>query len=85
MLKWWRKRKQKEKDMQHYSQENMDKLIAEHRLVAASIAHLRNSGQYAKQQRNHGGQSVDAAIASMSARKVELEAYIDVLHEFLNG
>lgn len=69
--------------MQHFSHEYVEKLIAEHRMVSATAALVKN--EYAKRSREHGTQAVDAALAKMLARKVELEGYIDVLQEYLNG
>lgn len=69
--------------MEHFSQENVEKLVAEHRLVCAAIALIKN--EYAKRCREHNIASVDTALANMASRKVELEGYIDVLNEYLNG
>lgn len=69
--------------MEHFSHEYVEKLIAEHRMICATIALVKN--EYAKRCREHNVASVDTALANMSARKVELEGYIDVLQEYLNG
>jgi hypothetical protein len=84
MLKWWRKPKPKEKHMNHFSQEYLEKLVAEHKLVSASLAQLKTVN-YQRHSRVHGNAPVDLAIGNMAARKVELEAYIDSLSEYLNG
>lgn len=84
MLKWWRKPKPKEKHMNHFSQEYLEKLVAEHKLVSASHAQLKMNN-YQRQTRQHGHAPVDAALGIMAARKVELEAYIDTLSEYLSG
>jgi hypothetical protein len=84
MILWWRKPKPKEKHMQHFSHEYLEKLVAEHKLVSASIARLKGT-DYSRQQRIHGGVAVDSALATMFSKRVELEAYIDTLTEYLNG
>ena len=84
MLKWWRKPKHKENHMNHFSQEYLEKLVAEHKLVSASLVQLKTLN-YQRHSRVHGNVSVDTAISNMAARKVELEAYIDTLQEYLNG
>jgi hypothetical protein len=84
MLKWWRKPKPKEKHMNHFSQEYLEKLIAEHKLVSASIARLRGE-DFNRHSRNHGAAAVSMALSTMTSRKVELEAYIDTLADYLNG
>jgi len=68
--------------MQHFSHEYLDKLIAEHRLVSATIGKLSSNTVYA---RNHGAAVVSLAMDDLRKKKVELEATIDVLSEYLNG
>jgi hypothetical protein len=80
---WFKKEPIKEKHMQHFSQEYVETLIAEHRMVSAAVALIKN--EYPKRTREHGALAVDAALGKMYARKVELEGYIDVLQEYLNG
>lgn len=88
LLQWWlRKPLPKEKHMNHFSQEFLDKLIAEHRLVSASILQLTSNhadGGYARYARAHGPDAVDQAKKNLYVRKVELEAQIDVLRDYLN-
>jgi hypothetical protein len=67
--------------MQHFSHEYLDKLIAEHRLVSATILKLTNTPMYA---RNHGS-IVGEAVADLRVKKIQLEGMIDVLQEYLNG
>lgn len=74
----------KDNYMQHFSQEYLDKLIAEHKLVSASIGRLQGV-DYSRQTRSHGVMRVDNTLAAMATRKIELEAYIDTLNEHLNG
>lgn len=73
--------------MNHFSQEFLDKLIAEHRLVSAAILQLSsnhaNSG-YTQYARSHGPDAVDQARKNLYTKKVELEAQIDVLRDYLN-
>lgn len=70
--------------MTHFSQEYLDKLIAEHKLVSVSFQQLKTT-HLTRQTRQHGSQAVDMALANLAAKKVELEAFIDTLNEYLNG
>ena len=70
--------------MQHFSQEYLEKLIAEHKLVSASYAQLKTI-HFKRQIQTHGMLAVEEALSKLATRKVELEAYIDTLTEFLNG
>lgn len=84
-IKNWFKKPTKEKHMQHFSHEYLEKLIAEHRLVTASIMELSNPLGASKMSKKHNIKAVDAAFNNLQARKVELEVMIDVLSEYLNG
>lgn len=88
LLQWWLcKPPVKENHMNHFSQEFLDKLIAEHRLVSASILHLTGgtpNSAYTRFARAHGPDAVDQARKNLYAKKVELEAQIDVLKDYLN-
>lgn len=68
--------------MQHFSHEYLEKLIAEHRLVSATMNKLSSSPVYV---RNHGAQGVSIAVDNLKIKRIELEAMIDVLQEYLNG
>lgn len=70
--------------MKHFSEEYRDKLINEHKLVSASINRLTTT-DYPRQARAHGADTIHAAVQNLKAKKVELEAQIDVLNEFLEG
>ena len=73
--------------MNHFSQEFLDKLIAEHRLISAAILQLTSNhadNGYARYARTHGIDAVDQARKNLYTKKVELEAQIDVLREYLN-
>jgi len=74
----------KEKHMNHFSQEFCDKLIAEHKLISASIANLQGPS-YSRQIRVHSQTVVDSSLFNLRTKKVELEAMIDVLQDYLNG
>ena len=67
--------------MQHFSHEYLEKLIAEHRIVSATMNKLSTSQVYV---RNHGA-AVASAIDNLKVKRIELEAMIDVLQEYLNG
>jgi hypothetical protein len=74
----------KEISMEHFSNEFRDKLIAEHKLTSAAINTLLTaaSGKY---NGRVGLDIVTAAVYKLKVEKLELEAKIDVLDEFLNG
>ena len=69
--------------MQHYSEEYLDKLVAEHRLVSATIVHIQ--ADWNRIARNHTGTAASSAVSNLLAKKVELEGMIDVLREYLTG
>ena len=71
--------------MQHFSQEFLEKLVNEHKLVSTSLTHLQGQGSYNQKARQHGIDAVVLAVTNLKARKVELEAMIDVLTEFLEA
>jgi hypothetical protein len=75
--------KKKELHMDIFTKEYCDSLIAEHKLVSATITHLQIV-DFKKYASTHGHDKVQAAIASLSVKKVELEGKIDVLLEYLN-
>ena len=69
--------------MQHFSKEYLDRLIAEHKLVSATIAHLKGPALN-RMVASHGNDAVAGAVNNLRAKKVELEGQIDVLAEYLN-
>ena len=84
-LRHFRKRnRNKEKLMKHFSEEYLTQLINEHKLVSASITALTVT-DFRKYVMNHNVDIVTAASSNLKARKVELEAMIDVLTDFLRG
>jgi hypothetical protein len=70
--------------MKHFSEEYMQSLINEHKLVSASVTQLLET-RYQWYARQHGADVVAAAASNLRIRKVELEAQIDLLDEFLKG
>ena len=74
----------KESHMQVFTKEYLDQLIAEHKLVSASIAHIQTGGNYARFVRNHSQDAVAAGLGALMAKRVELEAKIDVLQDYLD-
>lgn len=85
ILNWFKRpSKERKKLMQHFSAEYRDQLINEHKLVSATIAHLRTGGIAHQKARAHGQDAYALALNNLSAKKVELEGMIDVLSEFLD-
>ena len=70
--------------MLHFSKEYLENLQNEHKLVSAAISQITTHA-YVRFARTHGADPVAAAASNLKARKVELEAQIDVLTEFLSG
>lgn len=68
--------------MNHYSQEYLDKLIAEHKLISTAYANLHSSAQRFASQ--HGHDAVSSALSSMRVKRIELESQIEVLSDYLN-
>jgi citrate synthase len=79
----FKRKPKKEKHMDYFSDEFRNKLIAEHKLIAASIARIETE-QHIYAQRHHLS-SIANAISNLKARKIELEAQIDVLEDYLHG
>jgi len=69
--------------MEYFSQEFLDQLINEHKLVNSSIHQLID--RYKQYLPAHGADAMQAALTSLRGKKVELEAKIDVLGEFLRA
>lgn len=70
--------------MQHFSDEYLERLIAEHKFVSATINHISQK-EYTRFARAHGVDSVAAATNNLRAKRIELEGMIDVLTEYLHG
>ena len=70
--------------MDHFSTEYLERLQNEHKLVATSITQL-TVHDYPRYARAHGVDPVAGAVSNLKAKKVELEAMIDVLAEFLKA
>jgi hypothetical protein len=77
------KKSKKETHMNIFTRDYCDTLLAEHKLVSATITHLQVV-DFKKYASTHGADRVQAAAATLSVRKVELEGMIDVLLEYLN-
>ncbi len=69
--------------MEKFSKEYLNDLIAEHKLVSASINHIAQV-QPAKFYRTHGADAVSLALQNLNSKRVQLEAMIDVLDEYIN-
>lgn len=65
------------------SSSRLDELVSEHKFTSACIAHL--SSQFPVYARHHGNDATACAISTLKAKKVELEAAIEVLRQFLNS
>jgi hypothetical protein len=72
-----------DKHMEYFSQEFLTKLINEHKLVNASIHQLTD--RYKQYLQAHSPDALTAALTSLRGKKVELEAKIDVVGQFLNS
>lgn len=84
MIKLFRRFKvKKETHMNLFSPEYMDQLVAEHKLVSVSIARLVDT-DYARFAKTHGVMPVDNAVLELKSRKIQLEAMIDSLRDYLN-
>jgi len=72
------------KHMELFSHDYKDKLVAEHRLVSAAIAHMSNPHVFTNFARTHGNDVCVESLTNLRVQKVQLEAKIDVLSEFLD-
>lgn len=73
---------QKEKLMQYFSEEYLEKLVNEHKFLQASINRLRkHSALYAQDVSNVP--LIATALNNFYVRKLELEVQIDELRDFL--
>ena len=71
-----------EKHMKHFSVEYRDKLVAEHRLISATLLRIAGS-DHARMCQQHSQSSVLGAISNLKSRRVELVGLIDVMNEYL--
>ena len=70
--------------MDYFSVEYRDKLMNEHRLISAAHAHLhRRPLRPEERQSQFVAQAREIAVSNLLAKKLEIEAMIDVLTEFL--
>lgn len=84
ILKFFKRNTQTRKQlMQYFSQEYLEKLVNEHKLVQASINRLTQKN--AIYRRENSIPIMDNALSNFRTRKLELEVQIDELTEFLNG
>lgn len=76
--------------MKHFSQEYLEQLQNEHKLIVASIRALKS----APRKYSESGENVsplmaqaayDQSILQLHTQRVMLESKIDVLNDFLNG
>lgn len=72
-----------EKHMDMFSQEYLDKLIAEHKLVNASVMQIQQNYLYYK--RFCTVTIIEMELNDLLKKKFSLEVQIDVLNEFLKG
>jgi hypothetical protein len=69
--------------MQHFSQEYLQSLVNEHKLIQASINRLTQRRAF--YVRENSVSVMDKALDNFRVRKMELEVQIDELNEFLHG
>lgn len=71
--------------MNIFTREYLDSLVAEHKLLTASLNRMTQSAAAASMYTNRYSTAVyDAARTNMVTRKLELEVKIDELMDFLN-
>ena len=78
---WFKAKPKQEPHMKHFSEEYRQKLIAEHKLVSATIQQMTQ--MYPRYVQNNSADAVAAAISDYKIKKIQLEGQIDVLTEFL--
>jgi len=84
MIKLFRRFKmKKEKHMNLFSQDYLDQLIAEHKLVSVAIGRITER-DYPRFAKSHGVAAVDTAVLQLKSKKVQLEAMIDSLLEYIS-
>ena len=69
--------------MNLFSKEYLDQLIAEHKLVSVSIGRITER-DYPRFAKSHGVAAVDTAVLQLKSKKVQLEAMIDSLSDYIN-
>ncbi len=70
--------------MEIFSKQYLSELVAEHKLVSASITRI-SEYDYPRFMKAHGVGPVDAALLELRSKKVQLEAKIDSLTEYLGN
>lgn len=73
----------KEKHMEKFSKEYYDELLAEYKMVSATITHIGQTDA-ARFARSHGPDVVTAAVTNLKVRKCELEGMLEVLQNYLD-
>lgn len=71
----------REKKVQLYSQDYLNKLAEEHKLITDAINRLRTDAHF---NRAYGAITVQGAIGNLMTKRIELEAQIEVLTDHLN-
>ena len=75
--------KQKDTLVEHFSEDYLTRLNNEHKLITATVNRLLTArNAYIS---GNSPEMVDLATRNLLSRKVELEAQIDVLIDFLRG
>jgi len=68
--------------MQYFSHEKLEQLVAEHKLLSATINHMTDRFAHFSQQ--HSAQIANESLIKMRVRRAEIEAQIDVLGDYLS-
>ena len=70
--------------MKHFSQEYLERLQNEHRLVTAALINLKNNPRKYLGDVTRLISHIDEAVNKLESERVVLESKIDILNEFLN-
>ena len=72
--------------MKIFTQEYLDSLVAEHKLITATLNRMtQNAANAAMYAARYGGSAFDTTRTNLIAKKLELEVKIDELMDYLNG
>lgn len=72
--------------MKFFTQEYLDSLVAEHKLITATLNRMtQNSANAAMYASRYGASAFDTTRTNMISKKLELEVKIDELMDYFNG
>jgi hypothetical protein len=69
--------------MEKFSQDYYNELLAEYKMVSATIIHIGQTDA-ARFARTHGADVVTASVTNLKVRKCELEGMLEVLQAYLD-